>query len=340
MNRSELTKRPTLVPKDEPADFGEAGLLWARLHGYLETSIDVQDQELKELRDEVRDRKLIKLVVPVVITTTNNAPPALEGPRIVFTGVSLEIVPLRTKDSGEPEWASTLTRTGPSTDAGDDLSEPAPFTAPGPEGKTVDLRQDGDVLHPGQSIRYELWVTPADLPYYEYQVHGNVSIRHLFSYDRVMSVPASVKRPPALEALQKFNALELHEPFTVLVKKMPRFNENTRFSDVEPFRPVLEENAPTVDALLKDMIRLHRNAPNPQLALHVEGARFYLNELKAACGRMSEALASGKLVGIRRAVQDFEFVRVIANEVNSGTERLMESHNISDKECSYRYRSY
>lgn len=339
MNQHEITNRPTLVPKDSPVDFGEAGHFWTRLHGYLQTTIDVHDQELKELRDEARDRRLIKLVVPVVITTTNIAPQAAEGPRIVFAGVTLEIVPLRTKDSSEPAWAATLQRTGPAPDLDGERGEPAPITAPGPEGGTVALQQGGDALYPGQSITYELWVTPADLPFFEYQVRGSISMRHLFSYDRVMSVPAPVKRPAALEALQKFNALELHEPFTMLVKRMPKFNENTRFSDVEPFRPVLEENTPAVDALLKDMIRLHRAAPNPQIARHIQGVRFYLDELKAACGRMSEALGSGKLMDIRRAVQDFEFVRVIANEVNSGTERLMESHEISDKECAYRYRN-
>ena len=337
MNVNEINDRPTLVQTPRPAEFGQIQPLWDRLQSYLVVSIEIRDPELREMTDESTGRHLVKRLASVQLTAQNTAASIEDGPQIIFTGVGVDVVPLRAKDRAEPEWASGIKTTGPEP-AVEDRYEPVMEEARNPDGRPIPLETPGDQLLPGQTIVYELWAPPNDLPYYDYRVRGHASLRHLFNYDHLMSVPEAITRPPALEAVQAFNAIELHDALKALVQQMPRFDANTRLADAEPFRPVLVDNVRGIDKLQKDLARLQRNSPNRRISALVKGAQFYLTELKNSCGRMSEALSSGTVVDICRAVQDFEFVQVIASEVNKSTEDLMTHYVISDKEGAYRYR--
>ena len=106
----------------------------------------------------------------------------------------------------------------------------------------------GDVLFPGQSIGYELKVPSRDIPYLEFHVEATVSTRHLFHYERLLSMPPAYTRPTLLSALRAFNAIGLHHSLEETLDSLPDLGPDMRLREIQAFSSVLSSILPRIQA--------------------------------------------------------------------------------------------
>lgn len=155
------------------------------LHEYLKTSIKYGEQEKRKRRS---DKPEIE-VIPVKITVTNTAEKSPKGPNIVFMGVNLGFqnkganmhLALRRwikdcKISRTYGSQAVLHTTGERLDIAGEAFPPV----------TSDERRHGEVLFPGDSIEYEIFMPMKHKDDGHFEVSATISRRHLFHFHRVI----------------------------------------------------------------------------------------------------------------------------------------------------------
>ena len=280
--------------------------------------------------------------VSVGITATNTAPDEPGGPRVVLIGVGLQVTYLKGRGTGPARWRRELKRHPP---------EPPPrrgrLARPSPHaltsgGSTLKItpaeRQMGDVLFPGQSIGYELKVPSPDIPYLEFHVEATVSTRHLFHYERLLSMPAAYMRPHLLSALRALNAIGLHRPLEETLDSLPDLGPDMRLREIQAFSSVLSSIVPRIQADQEAVEVVIREAPTTRFRQHLADTHHHLTRVHDACERMMEVISTGnpeEIAGAGRALQE---LRLEAEQLSQATEEIMHSHSIAPEEADQDYR--
>jgi len=157
------------------------------LHEYLETSIKYGEQEKRKRRN---DKPEIE-VIPVKITVTNTADKSLKGADIVFMGVNLSF------QNSTPNTINTtlrrwireckISRTYGSQDIQlDNTGDRMDISGEAFPPVTSDERRHGEVLFPGDSIEYEIFMPMKHKDDGHFEVSATISRRHLFHCHRVI----------------------------------------------------------------------------------------------------------------------------------------------------------
>ena len=325
MTTQDFTTRPTLVPSTVEASPTELDVLWRDLGGLLTCSIDVSEMTASRGRKQHT----------VTVVATNGAPSSPDSLRVVFRGVGLEVVPLRPQGR-VPAWADAISGT---LDADrDHTQDPPDDVIPWPEASPRSVYLPGEVLYPGDSIRYEFRVPAADIPYYDYRLTAGLSWRHLFWNTTQFSAPDEIARGPFLQTLKTFNDLGIHTPLLSLLKVLPEFSATTSEEDVAPFRQQVMAVLPSIHVLRSTLLKWQETAPADDLGALLGKAADYMSSLEEACGFLHGGLNTGKVEELRAGIQSLEIARRTANELNETTERAIATYGAGDEEVGYRYR--
>ncbi|MDD5094747.1 MAG: helix-turn-helix transcriptional regulator [Dehalococcoidia bacterium] len=289
---------------------------------------------------------------PVVkVEIRNTAPESPEWPKVVFTGVGLSL----------GYTAKNISLRGRDTKMTTKLPEKAPETATTPwvnSSKIQDLRritysrtdqkefprvtpdeqQHGEVLFPGECVVYELNVTTDILPYVQFKIEGTISRRHLLHCEEIFAMPEHITRAPALSALTDLNAIDIHEPLKSVIALMPKFDENTKFPEVQNFTAIVSNTITGISSIQEEVTKIYRRHKFSWFLSHMIVVNMHLENVKTALVRMKEAMDSGSPDRTNAASSAILAMRMEASQVNRETEELMRKHNISDEEVKYRYR--
>ncbi len=155
------------------------------LHKYLKTSIEYGEQEKRKRRS---DKPEIE-VIPVKITVTNTAEKSPEGPDIVFMGVNLGF---QNKGANMNltlrRWLKNckISRTYGSQDVLHTTGERLDIAGEAFPPVTSDERRHGEVLFPGDSLEYEMFMPVKYKDDGHFQLSATISRRHLFHFHRVI----------------------------------------------------------------------------------------------------------------------------------------------------------
>ena len=315
------------------------------LRSYLNTQIEQIGTEL----------------APVIkVEISNTAPDNPDWPKIVFMGVGLSLAHtggdtqallpsrLRTRISRKPEEkAHPLTATPWQNDS--KIQRLLEITYKRTEQQTTmsgqpfpditsDERKYGEVLFPGQSITYEIDVTPEVLPYLQFRVEGTVSRRHLFHCEETFSMPENITKPLALSALIDFNAIDLHGPLESVINLMPKFDGSTRLVEVQTFSAALSNHIIKIKATQDNLNNVFHQYKFFWFRAHIRAAFIFLDRVSAAFARMKAAIESNMPDKIAAEASAILALKGEAAQLNRETEELMQRLNISDEEVNYRYR--
>ena len=324
--------RPTLVPSPADREPTEVDRVWQEIGGYLHCTLDVQEANVPERKTKgAKDP-----AATVVAVASNDAPTGPGMPHIVFHGVRLQVLPLRVTKR-LPAWAKSPKA---ELQATEDESQPDPpdLTLLWPDGEMLTMSPPGETLRPGDSIRFQMEVPAADLPYFDYRLTAQLSWAHFASPSPLLQPPEESARPPIVQSLQAFNELRLHTPLLGMLKVFPEFTKDTSVDDLSPIRGAITDQLPRVHALRRRLLALGDEAPHEDFERLVDLASDYLLHIHEACGLLDRGLATAVIDEIRAGIQAFEEVRVTANEVNLLTEEVLARHGVSDDEVAYLYR--
>ena len=155
------------------------------LYKYLKTSIKYGEQEKRKRRS---DKPEIE-VIPVKITVTNTAEKSPEGPDIVFMGVNLGF---QNKGANMNltlrRWLKNckISRTYGSQDVLHTTGERLDIAGEAFPPVTSDERRHGEVLFPGDSLEYEMFMPVKHKDDGHFQLSATISRRYLFHFRRVI----------------------------------------------------------------------------------------------------------------------------------------------------------
>ena len=265
---------------------------------------------------------------------------ALQGshaPEIVFVGVGLTLADRRR--NGSPQWGQSLRKARP-TDPGRAAEETSGgwFGGERPPEITSEERAWGDALYPGESVVYEITVPTDDLPFAHIAVEGTVSYRHLFRIRRPVEGLESHVRPVVVDALRRFNTLDIHGPHHAVAYTMPNFGPGTTQEELEDFRRVLPQAREELDALERVLHELRELAPTPRIQEHLQlVVARYLEGTKRLIEEMITAVSSGNLRQMEAVASSIEERGVEAERVNRLMEGLITSYGLSPEETGYRF---
>jgi hypothetical protein len=176
---------------------GDNLTLWEQFGQYLTTKIEIG--ESKSYKPIAYTRLPEYQATEVTVTVTNTAPDICAWPKIVFTGISLELKDARNpKLLNLPKWTRDIKITGPCTDANgcnkfaDDkhaanggflVVSGSPYSY-----ATQDELRFGPMAFPGQSVKYELPVPSEDLKYINFRIEATIFRRHFFHYQQDIDI--------------------------------------------------------------------------------------------------------------------------------------------------------
>ncbi len=325
MTTQDISTRPSLVPSTAEASPTELELLWRELGHHLTCSIEVSEVA------QSRGRKQHT----VTVVAANEAPALPDSLRIVFQGVGLEVVPRRPQGR-VPAWADSISsrRSAEREQAADPPDDVIPWPDASPRAVYV----PGEVLYPGDTVRYEFRVPTVDIPYFDYRLTAGLSWQHLFWSTNRFSAPDEIARAPFLQAFKSLNELDVHAPLLSLLKAFPTLSRKTSAEDVAPFLQATMTVLPHVHVLRSALLNRQETAPTNDIRELLGLAADYTISIEEACGLLHGGLTSGKIEEIRVGVQALDAARLAANAVNASTEKLLAAHGIGDEEVGYRYR--
>ena len=316
--------------------------LYRQFRSYLKTQTELSSFESTQ-KETGRQQVLTKVKVMV----SNRAPAVPDWPRIVFTGVGLTVIllgepentwppkvvirreePEETPASQGPPWQQDdkfkgLIQTRYQRVNGRDFPDP-----------TSDEMTHGEVLLPGQSVIFEMDIPPQVVPRLEFQVDGTVSRRHLFHHQETLVMPQTLTKPIAVAAFCDLNAVDLHRVLDSVIASMPDFSADTRLAEIQAFSTALTNGTTETKAIQEAVSKLWYEHKLFWFQALLRAAYIYLDHVSAALARMREAIGSSNMDKI---VAEVSSLRTLEGEFNRMTEELMERHNISHEEVSYRY---
>lgn len=155
------------------------------LHKYLKTSIEYGEQEKRKRRS---DKPEIEVIL-VKITVANTAEKSPAGPDIVFMGVNLDF---QNKGANMNltlrRWLKNckISRTHGSQDVLHTTGERLDIAGEAFPPVTSDERRHGEVLLPGDSLEYEMFMPVKHKDDGYFQLSATISRRHLFHFHRVI----------------------------------------------------------------------------------------------------------------------------------------------------------
>jgi hypothetical protein len=169
-------------------------MLWQELHTYLKTEIEIVPSKANTGKN-LGDINLHKdEIIKAKIIVSNTAPDCIDGPHVVFIGVNLGIANAR-HPNNMIRRGSKISK--PSQDIELDrenywyeIDKYNRFQPKFP-GTTWEEEQMGNILFPGESYVWELEVPFSDVLQIKFCVDGTVSRRHLFHYNKRLSIPIS-----------------------------------------------------------------------------------------------------------------------------------------------------
>ena len=164
--------------------------LWRQLREYLQVEMEVGPKEMIAFYQGVGRSHELE-AVNVKVEVSNRAPAGPDYPNTVFLGVGLSAGDLRrTSGRNIPSWLRDI-RTYKVEDS---VSQQTTFVRAVSEQHYRDVTSDekrfGDVLFPGQSIKYEVNIPFEDYPHFGLRVEGGVSRRHFFRCEHMLPLPS------------------------------------------------------------------------------------------------------------------------------------------------------
>jgi transcriptional regulator with XRE-family HTH domain len=292
------------------------------------------------------------ILAPIIKVEINNSALVTSSwPQIVFTGVKLEIAhtggdteiirpfKLKTKKlqkSPEPAernvvtpWQLDSKRQKLLTIKYNNVTtigyEQFPYV-------TTDESRHGEVLFPGQSLIFEMDVTPESIPYLQFKVEGTISRRHLLHYVETFSMPENITKPSALNAFIDFTKLGIYEPLENIIKVMPKFDNNTRMEELQTFLKYLVETISDIKEIQKKLdVVFHQHKYN-WFKAHLRAAFIYLDRVSSNILQLKESIELNNLDKIAAAVSAILAARGESDHLNSETKELMRAYNISEEE--------
>ena len=314
--------------------------IWRKFKEYLTVDIDVGQPEMVEL-----EQNYVMEAVLVEVLVKNRAPVGADDPTVVFTGIGLSATDTRrTAGYNRPEWVRRVTRTRFETEPQTHSENPpTAYSRISGQGEfsrlTPDEQQMGDALFPGDSVSYTLIVPTQDAPFAQFRVDANVSRRHLWRFEPVLLMPETLTRPPVVESIRSFNALEIHEPLGMVLGVLPEFGSQTLLSEIQALRSVLDEQLFELASWSNHVIGAANLAPNRELRGHYLLAYDYLRSVTDAIIAMQEAVAANDSIAMGLRGEEIYSLVAVGDSVDDSTELLLGDHGISDTEGGYKFRS-
>ncbi len=155
------------------------------LHKYLQTSIEYGEPENRKRRS---DKSEID-VIPVKISVKNTSEKSVEGPDIVFMGINLSFQNKGTNmNLTLRRWIRDCKIShnyGSQNVRHDTMGERLDIAGEAFTPATSDERSHGELLFPGDSIVYEMYMPIKHKGDGYFEISATISRRHLFHIQRV-----------------------------------------------------------------------------------------------------------------------------------------------------------
>lgn len=316
----------------------------SKLREYLRASTEFLPSDREAVMPE--DPQYVKVKITVV-----NSAPEESAPRIVFTGIGLSIARLGGEQSAvDPEQINfkvnrvetTSNENTTELESAQYLQKINYFRMNGLDFPdiTPDEQSYGEVLFPGEVLCYEMDIPNDILPYFQFRLEGNVSYRHLFHQEVVLPVAEAYTRPIVLDALRKFNALDIHKVLKSILISLPEFGNDTRLSEIRRYIGVLASGEDDLEILQRAVNDLYKQHKFTIFQAHMQAVYNYLGRIMSAIGDMREAIASSTPEAISLEINKLQALNQEAAGVDRDTEALMDRFNLSDEDVEYKYRHW
>ncbi len=268
----------------------------------------------------------------VTINVTNNAPISLNGGNVVFSGVGLRLIDSRSQEKGSNYWRSRInkTRTSDQDTLRKQFSE-GNWSGGGESFPVVtpDENSHGEVLFPGESVRFEVNVSKNELPYFDIRVEGTISRRHLLHVSQPIDELKLLRKPLVIDMFRVIDKINFFEPLILIVSMIPEVGPQTTFSDVNNIKTQIEKGRMHLANTQTEWKNTHISAVYPELRDYRVQIAQYITSAGMAFDASQKALNSGDMEQIRRAVSEMKGKLLGAEEIKRKRSQIVTEFEIT-----------
>jgi hypothetical protein len=302
------------------------------LHTFLKTEVTVGDVKANDNS------------VPVVIKIFNTAPNDIQNPLIVFTGVKLNI---KGPSWILSKWANNQRPSGlyeleyhTIASAWFSGAEKAIENYPEFPKITEAETKFGNLLFPGEYLRYSMVVPVTEIPEMQMQVDGAISQRHLMYFKHNINIPKPDTRPLAVDFMRAFNQLEIHQLFDQLLANLPDLNKKIQFNDMAKELQTILQTGPVQIDRLQAGLRMNFTGTPPMTwnINHLTKAKDHLEHVRRAVVKLKIATEKHEFPQYIMAANELKNLASESIALDNSTEEIMYNFEMSDEEAGYRYR--
>ena len=281
-----------------------------------------------------------------VCITVSNTAPGLSDRKTVFTNIALLAAKTNSdsKNLTAEELNLKINRTKLPATENDKERLPQNLSFTRLNGthpvETDEKSHNGETLHPGESLSFEMDLSNPDLPYFQFCLEGSVSLRHLCRNEIGLPIAEEYTRPIIRKALLDFNAIEIHRFLKEILLSTPQFNNDTKLSKIRNYFGVLGIEEGNIDAAQKSIDEVYRKYKLPVFQNHVQQIYDHLAHIKTSLTRLHQAISSSIAEDISEEIGKLEKMNGEAKRINSETELIMANFGLSDDEVKYKYRAW
>jgi hypothetical protein len=303
------------------------------MHNFLKTEVVVGDV------------KPDQIMIPVVIKIFNTAPNDVQNPLVVFTGVKLNI-------KGPPwimaKWANKQRHSEfyeleyhSITCAWFSDMDKSIENYPEFPKITEDELKHGNLLFPGESLRYSLVVPVNEIAEMRLLVDGTISQRHLMYFKHSINIPKPDTRPLAVAFMKSFNAIEIHKLYDDLLVKLPDLNKKIVFNDItKEFQTAVQTGPLHIENVMTGLRMNFTSTPPMTWNInHLTKAKDHLEHIRRALVKLKIAMEKHELPQYILAVNELKNLSSEAIALDNSTEEIMDNFEMSDEETGYKYRN-
>jgi hypothetical protein len=284
------------------------------------------------LKSEVSINQTDEKQAVLTIKVFDEASESHDSGNIVFVGVGLRLIDCRGPEKGGNYWPSRIKKTR--------LSDQDTLRRQFGEGNwsggsegfpivTSDENSHGEVLFPGESVRYEINVPKNELPYLYISVEGTMSRRHLFHVSRPIGEIDLLRKPLVVDTFRLVNNIDIFSPLVAIANELPSVGLNTTFADVDSIKTQLEKGRAHLKRVINELNGTFRSAPGRELQDYIAEIAKYIKTVGMAFDATQKVLSSGDMPKLKQAVDEMKGKLLGIDEVKRKKADIIAKFNIS-----------
>ena len=278
----------------------------------------------------------------MIIDVQNTAEEGKYSGDIVFLGVGITVVPTRTH--GQRTDSQNLKRSLSIKTTVNEKNERvrekyrrgAWISGDRFPEYTDDEARFGQILFPQESARYILEIARNNLSYYQIQVEGQLSRRHLFHIYKPVEELDAYARPVIIEALKKFSNVDLFSKLNDTVSTLPDISPESPLRILDLTKQITSRLQQMLgDEIVPQVYEAFRGMPylDPLLTFR-QSVNEFIKNVEIGSERILKEVENHDAGKIKAAVGELKAQLATWNEIEQQENSALNSLGINPREVS------